>query len=72
MNGVYEVHRDGAALPEAKETVNRWIMGETARIREEVDAALHGLPLQRRGERPLRLRLGQGLRLVCRVRQAAL
>jgi valyl-tRNA synthetase len=41
MNGVYEVHRDGAALPEAKETVNRWIIGETARIREEVDAALH-------------------------------
>ncbi|PRX35095.1 valyl-tRNA synthetase [Meinhardsimonia xiamenensis] len=40
MNGVYEVHRDGAAMPEPRATANRWILGETARVREEVDAAL--------------------------------
>ncbi|WP_208347450.1 valine--tRNA ligase [Pseudaestuariivita rosea] len=27
-------------LPDAQETLNRWIIGETARVREEVDAAL--------------------------------
>ena len=29
-----------AAVPEAKATVNRWIIGETAKVREAVDAAL--------------------------------
>ncbi|NSX54952.1 valine--tRNA ligase [Parasulfitobacter algicola] len=28
------------SLPDAQETLNRWIIGETARVREEVDAAL--------------------------------
>jgi valyl-tRNA synthetase len=32
--------RFGTARPEARETLNRWIMGETARIREAIDAAL--------------------------------
>ncbi len=38
MNGVFT----GAprAMPQPKATLNRWIVGETARIREEVDAAL--------------------------------
>ena len=40
MNGVWEGHATRTAPPEARETVNRWIIGETARIREEVDAAL--------------------------------
>ncbi len=40
MNGVYDTHTDGAAMPAATATANRWILGETARIREEVDAAL--------------------------------
>ncbi len=40
MNGVWEGHATRGAPPEARETVNRWIIGETARIREEVDAAL--------------------------------
>ena len=40
MNGVWEGHATRDAPPEARETVNRWIIGETARIREEVDAAL--------------------------------
>jgi len=40
MNGVWDGHETRATPPEARETVNRWIIGETARIREEVDAAL--------------------------------
>ena len=38
MNGVYDAYT--GTRPEAHETVNRWIIGETARMREEVDAAL--------------------------------
>ncbi|TNC51832.1 valine--tRNA ligase [Rubellimicrobium rubrum] len=39
MNGVFAAPRtDG--IPTATVPVNRWIIGETARIREEVDAAL--------------------------------
>jgi valyl-tRNA synthetase len=39
MNGVFEAARpDG--IPTATATVNRWILGETAKVREEVDAAL--------------------------------
>ncbi|MCC5959982.1 MAG: valine--tRNA ligase [Rhodobacteraceae bacterium] len=40
MNGVWENHTTQAAPPQAQATVNRWIMGETARVRETVDAAL--------------------------------
>ncbi|WP_444668577.1 valine--tRNA ligase [Cereibacter changlensis] len=39
MNGVWEGHATGPA-PAAQATVNRWIIGETGRVREEVDAAL--------------------------------
>ncbi|GGL72111.1 hypothetical protein GCM10011392_28340 [Wenxinia marina] len=38
MNGVFEAR--GAGVPRPQATVNRWIVGETARVREEVDAAL--------------------------------
>ncbi|SLN50233.1 valine--tRNA ligase [Roseisalinus antarcticus] len=41
MNGVFENHKSGAPIPRnPSETVNKWIVGETARVREEVDAAL--------------------------------
>ncbi|PQO23641.1 valine--tRNA ligase [Rhodobacteraceae bacterium WD3A24] len=40
MNGVWEGHATQAEPPRAEATVNRWIIGEAARIREEVDAAL--------------------------------
>ncbi|WP_073327764.1 valine--tRNA ligase [Wenxinia saemankumensis] len=38
MNGVFEARGTGTPAPTA--TVNRWIMAETAKVREEVDAAL--------------------------------
>ncbi len=40
MNGVWEGHATQAAPPTPSATVNRWIIGETGRVREEVDAAL--------------------------------
>jgi valyl-tRNA synthetase len=40
MNGVWDGHETRAAPPDAKATVNRWIIGEAARTRAEVDAAL--------------------------------
>ena len=50
MNGVFGADADGAGadaahtkpihFPDASQTANRWILGETARIREEVDTAL--------------------------------
>ncbi|MEY4696717.1 MAG: hypothetical protein RIT14_1145, partial [Pseudomonadota bacterium] len=40
MNGVWEGHETQAAPPVARATVNRWIIGETAKVRAEVDAAL--------------------------------
>ncbi len=40
MNGVFEGRAEAAAPPAAQHTVNRWIIGETARVREEVDTAL--------------------------------
>jgi valyl-tRNA synthetase len=40
MNGVYERGAPSAEVPDAVATVNRWIIGETARVRETVDAAL--------------------------------
>jgi len=40
MNGVWEGHATQSTPPQATATVNRWIIGETARIRAEVDAAL--------------------------------
>jgi valyl-tRNA synthetase len=40
MNGVWEGHATQAAPPEAAATVNRWILGETARARVAVDEAL--------------------------------
>ena len=39
MNGVWEDHATSAP-PEATATVNRWIIGEAAKTRTEVDAAL--------------------------------
>eukprot|EP00903_Cladosiphon_okamuranus_P021228 g19501.t1 len=40
MNGVYDRGAPSDQVPEAVATVNRWIIGETARVREVVDAAL--------------------------------
>ncbi|MFD1913177.1 valine--tRNA ligase [Halodurantibacterium flavum] len=40
MNGVWEGHETRATSPEAAATVNRWIIGEVARVREDVDTAL--------------------------------
>src|SRR6056297_2661562 len=40
MNGVFEARAPGAGIPKATATVNLWIIGETARVRAEVDAAL--------------------------------
>jgi valyl-tRNA synthetase len=40
MNGVWDGHVTQAAPPAATATVNRWIIGETARVRAEVDTAL--------------------------------
>ncbi|MDR0809879.1 MAG: valine--tRNA ligase [Gemmobacter sp.] len=42
MNGVWEGHATQAAPPAATATANRWIIGETAKARVEVDAALAG------------------------------
>jgi len=39
MNGVFELP-PRAAIPTATQPVNLWIIGETAKVREEVDAAL--------------------------------
>ena len=39
MNGVFETPAP-TGIPDASATVNRWIIGETARVREEVDQAL--------------------------------
>ncbi len=41
MNGVWEGHATQSAPPAAQATVNRWIISETARVREVVDSALH-------------------------------
>lgn len=40
MNGVWEGHATRSAPPAASATVNRWILGEMARTKAEVDAAL--------------------------------
>ena len=40
MNGVFEGYQPQATPPAANATVNRWIIGETAKVREEIDAAL--------------------------------
>jgi valyl-tRNA synthetase len=40
MNGVWEGHSTQSAAPAAQATVNRWIISETAKVREAVDAAL--------------------------------
>jgi len=40
MNGVFENRTPSADIPKATATVNQWIIGETARVRAEVDAAL--------------------------------
>ncbi|SNX69143.1 valyl-tRNA synthetase [Cereibacter ovatus] len=40
MNGVWEGHTTRTEPPQASATVNRWIIGETGRVREEVDTAL--------------------------------
>jgi valyl-tRNA synthetase len=40
MNGVWEGYATAAAVPAAKATANRWIIGETAKTLAEVNAAL--------------------------------
>ncbi|VDC31648.1 valine--tRNA ligase [Pseudogemmobacter humi] len=40
MNGVWEGHATASAPPAPKATANRWIIGETAAVLEEVDLAL--------------------------------
>ncbi|MFN4173121.1 MAG: valine--tRNA ligase, partial [Pseudorhodobacter sp.] len=40
MNGVWEGHSTQSAPPEATATANRWIIGETVKALQEVDAAL--------------------------------
>ncbi|TCP62892.1 valyl-tRNA synthetase [Rhodovulum bhavnagarense] len=40
MNGVFENYNPDGSSPNPSETVNRWIVGETARVRAEVDEAL--------------------------------
>ncbi|SFP06663.1 valine--tRNA ligase [Tranquillimonas alkanivorans] len=40
MNGVFEGRTGSATIPAPQATVNKWIVGETAKVREEVDAAL--------------------------------
>ncbi|MDJ0630943.1 MAG: valine--tRNA ligase [Rhodobacter sp.] len=40
MNGVYEAHDFSAKNRPATQTANKWIVGETAKVREAVDAAL--------------------------------
>ncbi|MHA6347369.1 valine--tRNA ligase [Roseivivax sp. CAU 1761] len=40
MNGVFEGRGTAADAPAPVQTANRWILGETAQIRETVDAAL--------------------------------
>ncbi|SIT03912.1 valyl-tRNA synthetase [Roseivivax lentus] len=40
MNGVFEDRVAATTPPEASQTANRWIVGETARVRETVDKAL--------------------------------
>ncbi|QYK40208.1 MAG: valine--tRNA ligase [Paracoccaceae bacterium] len=40
LNGVWEGHRTLTEPPAATATVNRWIIGETGRVRAAVDAAL--------------------------------
>jgi valyl-tRNA synthetase len=39
MNGVFEAYEKGRR-PRPEATLNKWIVGETAKVREEVDAAL--------------------------------
>jgi valyl-tRNA synthetase len=40
MNGVWDGHQTSRTPPPATATANRWIIGEAARVRVEVDAAL--------------------------------
>ena len=40
FNEVYDESQPGYSCPEAKAAVNQWIIGETAKVRVEVDAAL--------------------------------
>ncbi|MBL3611101.1 valine--tRNA ligase [Rhodovulum sulfidophilum] len=40
MNGVFEGYTPTGEIPAPTETVNTWIVGETARVREAVDEAL--------------------------------
>ncbi|BAQ68755.1 valyl-tRNA synthetase [Rhodovulum sulfidophilum] len=40
MNGVFEGYTPTGQIPAPTETVNTWIVGETARVREAVDEAL--------------------------------
>ena len=71
MNGVFEGPAQ-PGIPQPSHTVNRWIIGETAKVRETVDAALAGYRFNEAAQALYRLCLGQGLRLVCRIRQAPL
>jgi valyl-tRNA synthetase len=71
MNGVWDGHATGPRpplRPPREPLDHRRDRPHPA----EVDAALAAYRFERRGQRALRLRLGQGLRLVCRIRQTPL
>jgi valyl-tRNA synthetase len=57
------VPSDGT-IPMADQAVNKWIIGETAKVREVVDAAFDTYRFNDAGTGALCLCLGQGLRLV--------
>ena len=70
MNGVWEGHTTGpaaAAHGHRQQLDHRRNRQRPGRGERRPD----GLPLRHRRRRALQIRLGQGLRLVCRIRQAA-
>ena len=68
MNGCARVA--GFDPKAAREPLNRWILGEAAKAVARSQRGDRGLPLQRRRQRRLSLRLERVLRLVPRARQA--
>jgi valyl-tRNA synthetase len=69
MNGVWEGHATQTTPPAPKATANRWIIGETAKALAEVNEALDNFRFDQAADSAVQIRLGQGLRLVCRVCQ---
>ena len=68
MNGCARVAGFDPAA--AREPLNRWILGEAAKAAAETAGAIEVLPVQRRGQRRLSLRLERVLRLAPGTRQA--